>query len=109
MNLFNSVKTQIVSRKNYSPPTYQIKTHSDGSLSRVPLDNTPIPGNADDFSLENQFKTGVKFDAPKGDFFKQKPLDVSDTAQRSADILDKIEPPLSSETPPSSETPLSSE
>lgn len=103
MNLFNSVKTQIVSRKNYSPPTYQIKTNSDGSLSRVPLENTPIAGNADDFSLENQFKTGVKFDAPKGDFFKQKFLDVSDTAQRSADMLDKIETPPSPETLPSSE------
>lgn len=92
MHLFNSVKTRPVSRKNYSPQTFEIKRNSDGRLVRVPLDNSPIDGRAEDFSLQNQFRSGVKFDAPSV-FNRPSALSSVDAALDAAESLDSMPTP----------------
>lgn len=99
MNLFNSVKTRRVSRKNHSPQTFILKTSSDGLLVRVELENQPIPSTSDDFSIENMQKTGVKFDAPQGPFINPSPLQASDNILIASSQIANVPTPSPEPTP----------
>ena len=104
MHLINSVKTRSVSRKNYSPATFEIKRNSDGRLVRVPMDNNPIDGRAEDFSLQSQFRTGVKFEAPAV-FNRPSALSAVDAAFDAAETLDNEPTPELTPEPTPEPTP----
>lgn len=105
MHLFNSTKTRPVSKKMKSPMTYQLVKKEDGSLVRVPFDCTPIVGDASAFSLDNQLKTGVKFDAPQGAFINPRPLEQSDLAAEYAEKYVDLSPDVPTPDVPTPDVP----